>query len=88
VTTIRPGRRSHDAALSSLRAHISRLRSALAVSRQGGTGMLTHTSGGYALHVARESVRRTRVRPWHPGSPLGQVVAAYRRVGLTAYSPN
>ncbi|MCX4904379.1 AAA family ATPase [Streptomyces sp. NBC_00878] len=46
--------RPPSAALSSLRAHVSRLRSALGDSRDAGTGMLTHTSGGYALHATRE----------------------------------
>ncbi|WP_189939647.1 BTAD domain-containing putative transcriptional regulator [Streptomyces aurantiogriseus] len=46
--------RPPSAALSSLRAHISRLRSALAVFPESGTGMLTYTAAGYALHVTRE----------------------------------
>lgn len=46
--------RPPGAAVSSLRAHVSRLRSALGDSRESGTGLLTYTSGGYALRVARE----------------------------------
>ncbi|MFI7498790.1 BTAD domain-containing putative transcriptional regulator [Streptomyces sp. NPDC049687] len=46
--------RPPGAAVSSLRAHVSRLRSALGDSRESGTSLLTHTSGGYALRVAHE----------------------------------
>ncbi|MFK4104203.1 BTAD domain-containing putative transcriptional regulator [Streptomyces sp. NPDC019531] len=46
--------RPPSGARSSVHAHISRLRSALAVPEDAGNGMLTLTSGGYALQVARE----------------------------------